>query len=725
MHVDLGHGSITIQGITCYLPKMPDKFEMLNYGLKKSQQKWKRTELPIFSVRDIDIWDGTDYKPDDVITWPEAVRQEHIKIYGTDPYDLDRQGNPKRVEGVIPDPDYSMDCLNSFREQELDRVYNGVWILINGNPYYLPGSLYLYLNYWELKDGFAEWRYTDLELFYVWEHVRKSKNFLGIVYITMRGVGKSYIAGCIDYYETITHKKANTTIQSKSDDDAADFFRDKILIPVSRLPEFLVPIHKHVGDITSLSTLEFVPPSRKQMNVRMYNKLKETALYSKMQYTNSGEYAADGPTWDLLVQEEIGKTDPASVADVYKRLIVNQFTVFRGNKKMGNIYASSTVEEMKVGGAECLKIWNESNQYKLNSLSMTNTGLVRFFRSALDTTFFDEFGFPDRVKAKEWHDAKRDSLKHDQKALIAYIQKNPYNEREAFWIDADKCVYNAEILFEVRDRLENKSMTRRGDFVWKEKDKEAMWVDNDISGRWEVSMLLDKEEANQVKIDTDSDGKKRFSPLMGHKRVMAMDPFASETVVDEDAGSDAAAAVYNKFDYNTADDFCDTFIADYVFRPDTPQEAVEDILIAAWYYGCPVLFETNRGDTGYYCKLRGYKWGGDANEEDFYMERPESTYTKESQTSSDGIYATEGIKTQYVNTTAAWVVNRGKTLKHLRICYQFIAFQPKKSKKYDLGVASSLSLIAAEKKIQPPKKAIDLSGMFKTWNNTGTHSSLN
>ncbi len=751
MNIDQDNGHIEIQGIKCYFPPSGKKQDIINYGLGIKKQKWKRTELPVFLAKDVDIWNGDEYKSSDVISWEEASRQEHIKVFGTDPLDVDKSGTARSVPGVVVDIDYSMDCVENFRAQELDRFYNGVWIYIKGNLYYLPGCYYFYLNYWQLKDGYPEFRYIDLEVFWFWESVKRSKNFMGMIYITVKGLGKSYIAGCINYYEAVTHRKANTTIQSKSDNDAADFFRDKVLLPMSQLPAFLVPINKHPGDITSLSTIEFVATARKGMSMRHYKKMQKEALLSKMQYSNASVYGAEGGTWTLNVQEEVGKTSP-STANVYLRVMAMKLSMFRVNKKLGNMFASSTVEEIDKGGAECLKIWNESNQYDLNETNSTNTGLARFFRSAIDATMFDEYGYsvpyePQDKETKKYivatygevfgkltefgskaiHDAKRRALAHDQQGLISYIQKNPYNEKEAFWINADECIYNAQILLEAKDRCIGGSNSkygkyvRQGDIVWERKDEKAIWVDNDKNGKWLVSFFDFEHNMTQI---NDYGGSKTFTPKASHKRVMAFDPYAASDIVDEKRGSNAAAVVYNKPDFHISEDYCDTIIADYLYRHNDLLDSFEDIICACFFFGCEVLIENNKTNAQFYFRDRGYKWGYENNPSDFIMSRPESTLSKYGNKVTDGIVATATSNEHAQNSTSIHIIKHGHKLKHVRVIDNWLIFNPKRTQVFDMAMAASWVIVAAEKKIQEHAKEVDISGIFRRYDNSKQQSKL-
>lgn len=726
MFKDSGNGYIEIENVRCFLPKQPEPYHIINYGLKKKDQKWRRQELPTFKATDIDIFDGTDYKAEDVITWEEAVRQEKIGQTGCDPWSLDRSNNPKKVDGVTPNPDYCGEAVNAFRRQELDRIFNGVWVYINGQAVYLTGIHYFYLTYFFLDGKYPEFRWTDVKFFYLIEVVRHVEcPHLGLVYITRRGSGKSFKCGAVAYYVAITKRYAHVGIQSKTDEDAETFFKTKILQPMTKLPEFLIPHNPHTGDITQVKKLEFAPPAKKNIDIKVYNKIKKESLYTFIDFRNASEGAYDSTTLACKISDEFAKLDPKKVANAEVRLQKTIFCVLRGVEKKGFTIEASTIEKHLEGGKEAQKIYLDSDPTKLNKNGRTVSGLIRLFTSALEDTFFDEYGYSLVDKAREYHEAERAKYIDDPAGLVSYKQKNPHSIEEAFWFGSNKCIYNAEILLAAKDRIINseRKLTRRGDFVWREKDKEAMWVDNDINGRWECSMFLDKDQANQVQVNPGQ--KPTFTPLAGHKRVLAFDPFASSSLADENKGSNAAIVVFNKFDYNTPEDYCNTIIADYCYRPADPWLAIEDAIIAAHYFGAPILCETNKGDVVNYLKLRGYKWGNDYNNNDFSMKRPESTLTSSTQKATDGVYSTTSLIEQYTNSTANHIIHHGHKLKHMRVVEDWLNFDPLHTRRFDTGVAASLSVIAAEKKIDMKQDALDLSGMFKTWNNTGSYSSLN
>ena len=186
----VGSRAEIIQGLKCWMPPPPEKQDIMNYGLALGQSKWKRTPLPTFRASDIDIFSGTVYADDEELTWDEVRREEIIAQTGKDPWNLDSKKQPKVVPGVIADEYYINQYLEEFRSQEFDRIENGFWFINKGNPVYITGAHYFYLNWWELNTGYPDFRDTDRQLFYFWEYIKEDDNCYGILEITKRGALK-------------------------------------------------------------------------------------------------------------------------------------------------------------------------------------------------------------------------------------------------------------------------------------------------------------------------------------------------------------------------------------------------------------------------------------------------------------------------------------------------------------------------------------------------------
>lgn len=675
-----------IKSLRCWKPQKPDSFDIMNFGQPPLQQMWHRTELPDFDSQDIDIFSGTVYAPDERLSWDEARREEIIAQTGRDPWTLDNKGQPKAIAGIQIDEFYVNPFLEGFRVQEFDRIENGFWFYNKGKPVYLTGFHYFYLNWWELNTGYPDFRDTDRRLFYFWQYAIEDKDCYGILEITKRGVGKSYRMGSVAYLQTIRYSKAHVGIQSKTNEDAEEFFTTKVVEPYKQLPEFLQPVSDHGSE--PKTKLSFFPPAQRGAAGRFLRKAVE-ALRSMLTYRNSGERAYDGTTLKFLVQDEIGKLEKKN-GNAQIRLGVNRNCVYRDSKMVGKIWASTTVEDMDKGGQQVKDIWYDSDMDERSDIGRTKSGLYRFFTSALECSYFDIYGFPVIRKAKEEHDAERKNKEGDSVEYIGYVQRNPYNIEEAFMTLGGECIYNAFVLQARQRFLQEFVMTTRGDFVWKDgiRDTTALFVENPENGSWEVSWLFAKDsQSNQVSMGVEFNGFKTYTPKNDGKFAAALDPVSHKQTVEK-RRSNAAIAIYRKFDPWEDPDQSDTFVADYVARHDNPDDDNENAIIACVYFGTSILIENNKNNALDYFYKRGYA--------EFIMTRPAQTTTKTSQV-TDGIPSNTPVIEYYIQRMRTHVTTHGHKLNHLRIVRDLLDFDPNKPTKYDLGVASQLTLVAAGK----------------------------
>lgn len=738
--VDNGNGYIDLQGVRFYFPEKPDKSDILFSHLPKKEQKWKRHELPTFSPGDIDWFLDEPDDPDYLVTWDDARRQEIAKQKGVDIWNLDKQGNPRSVKGIDIDPDYVMPPLEEFRGQELDRYFDGVWIMVNGKPVFLTGHYYKYLQWHKNDNGYPDFYITELHEFYHWEAVKQSKVDFGVCKVTQRGRGKSAKMGSIAYDETVMHPEAVVTGQGRNDDDAEKFFIEKIVGPYKHYPDFLIPANSNGTNPTN--KLVFSPPSKTGKNAAVYRKEQKEALGSVCDFSQAGEKAVDGRTLRFYWAEEPGKLNPKKIADVYKRHTVNRYCVYRNSRKTGNMMYATTVEDLDVGGFEFKKLWDASNPLKRNKNGQTESGLCKYFISALENTVFDEYGYPvidNPTKeqreyitktygaayangARPYHENERETFKNsdDPFKYIEYIQKFPFTEEEAFMFNGKECIYNAEVLQSAQIRLSDPdtNWTAKGDFVWEEIDKKAKWVPNEVNGKWEVSYLLPENLQNKVSSYSSYNGSSTHKPLNGHFISAGLDPISHKVTVDKSRASMAAGAIRIKYNYHIEDEFCNTWCADYLGRPNDPEESFEDMIIAAFFYGTPVLIENNKNAAIQYFQKRGY----DA----FVMRRPENTLTSRSRAQiTPGVPSSTPMIEYYTSITATDINKNGYKLKHLRIVRDFLEFDPNDTTKYDSAVAASLSLVAAERPTYEQEEAIDIETAFTTFDNSGQYSKAN
>jgi hypothetical protein len=725
MYIDQGGGSVELQGITCYLPKQPPWRKISGINLPIEKQKWYPTPLPRIKAKNIKIFSGEKYDPEDLLSWEQCEREEIIGMSGHDPWDIDRNGNPKKIKGVEPDINYRCQKMSEFREQELDRLENGYWFMLKGKPTYITGIVYIYFNWWQMDIGLPNYRDYIRELGYVIEVVKDIPIAVGLILASMRGIGKSYFAACVIYCLTIQKKYAKSGIQSKGDDDAASLFRNKLCDPISKLPSFLVPIHTW-GKTMPVEKLEFEPPRKGHPNFRYDKWLRERAIRSTIDYKNAKDNAYDGETTTVLLQDEIGKIDK-KVGSVKERFRIARFCVFRGSVKRGILFGFTTVGGMERGGGDEFKeVYRTSNQNDpemVDESGWTLSGCYRYFISALDATIFDDYGIADKEAARKYHDIKRasiyaDCMKNgDMGNYISYCQNNPYTEEEAFMISGKDCIFNAAVL---QDRQMNISVadTRRGDFEWEITDEKARWVDNPVNGKVWVSKFPDGKiwVPNNVLVRNNFTGRSFFPNYERFGRGGA-DPISHKHLIQKSRGSDATFTLRSLFIYNWLEEFCNVPIVHYCGRPLDPEESFEDYIKIMFFYSVPALIENQKIAAINYIEKRGY--GG------FIMKRPESTFTMKGRAQdTPGVPNSEPMMEYGLNLAKTDINKNGYKFKHQHIVQDCLALDPMNTKKFDSFMSYMYSLIASEKPAEEPAKEVDVTGLYTMFNHNKKPQSI-
>ena len=559
---------VKIQGIEFELPPVGcvkniitgdiEKRPVITSSSKKKEQVWIRTELP----------ENYELKRAE-----ETARQREDKDY----FDVE---------------------LENFRSQEWDRRLNGVWFMNNGKPEYLTGLHYLFLNWWKIDVGYPQFRKPDQEYFYFLQACIENPNCLGMIELTKRRQGKTVRAGVFMFDLISRSKNKNGGIQSKTATDAKNnVFQKAIIAPFKKLPDFFRPVYDQSKGVTPTSELRFYRTTKR--GSKSLEDLGKPELESQIDWKSSDKYAYDGTKLQRYLGDEVGKT---MEVDVWERHNVVRFCAELDGEYIGKLLYTTTVEEMESGGEAFKKLWDASDQENKNIHGRTPSGLFRFFTPSFKTLYFDDYGYPDEDRAKEYYLAERASLINDDRALSSIIRRNPFTIEEAFRIDGQRSLFNA---MKLNDRLDIISWTdglyTTGNFEWVgDRDSGKVEFRPSKNGRYKVSYLFDDpNDSNQViKRGTN------YLPTKNSEFVMGCDPYDHDTTVDQ-RRSDGAFYVFKK--HNSTSNFYDSsFIVEYIYRPSTARQFYEDVLKCCHYYSCQLLFEDNKVGIKSYFEDRGY-----------------------------------------------------------------------------------------------------------------------
>lgn len=568
MYSKIENGRITdVQGLPCCIP--PDGYvynivsKKLEYrGIHKrsefeKEQYWERIQPP---------------------NWYASVMKEW------DAYDKNKKDG---------DVEFYDERLEEYKRQEWDRRLNGFWFMNNGQPVYLTGSHYMYLQWWIIDIGYPKYRLPDLEYFYFLQYVIEDPNCMGMLEITKRRFGKTYRGGLfVTEYPTRT-KMTNGTIQSKTSKDAKKVFTKAVVNPFRRLPKFFRPVYDTSLGVNPSSEMRFQRTNVK--GKKADENIYDDELGSIIDHHSSDPLSQDGMKVHRGLQDEWAKTIEC---DIYERHEVMRYCVVDDeNQIIGKLLYTSTVEKLKTdkeGVQEGAKnLWVESDQLNKSENGRTISGLYRFFLSAKKARNFDIYGIPDEEKTLKQILADRETVKNNHRSLLARMRKEPLTWQEAFSEDDEKCVFNLHNIQNREEFLLTNNVPKRSVVYYRDGETlKVKWRDakkTELDFCWKMTKLLPEDDSNKYII---LDGSR--SPNNIKLGAMSVDSY-SNSQGGRKYGSKASAWL------GVWENGRKRAIGHLYGRPDYKEQLHEQVLLAAEYWGLKVWYEHTSDDyLGYY-----------------------------------------------------------------------------------------------------------------------------
>lgn len=645
MFYPIPNGSeVEVQGLKCQLPPVGygknrrtgeiEYIGVANTGIPKDKQKWKRLPLPDKYTKLLSI---------------EKQKQEEFK---------------------------KSDPLNDWTDEELDKVREehwryrlcGYWFMNNGVPTYLTGTHWFYLNWCSsnTETGYMDYRSVDRELFYAVAHTDESPYDGGICFVGRRQCGKTYMANAWMLDRISLAKKKHGAIQSKTEKDGAKVF-NKLVNYFFDLPEFFRPTYDQSQGLRPKDTLRFFQTSIKGKNAEKL--LDGIELRSYIDYgSNKSEHYDGDESMFAYILDEFGKKQLSDVKVTWETV---RPCIDKEGKWFGKAFVCSTIEDLENVGDAPRYLYFSSDTNKRNANGRTETGLVSIFFGAQFTTFYDEYGNSNVEKGVEFHTNEMDAIKSGS-SLTSYKRKNPFQITDAFRIDGDKCLYDADLLNNQLDVLSwSENVTTRGNFVWEngERDTKVVW-EKDRHGKWEICYL--PEASNLI-----SKVGNYFRPMNTDMFVAGADTF-SHSKVKDNRRSDGAMLVKMKYNSNTDSPYSNAFVCKYKYRAASSDIQYEDMLKTAVFFGCQVLFESNKNNWKDYFIHRGY--------EAFLM--------KLKKYPDYGMPGNQNTHEELAEATGAYILGNSKKVWFKDCITDWLEFDIDNTTKFDVGMASGYCLIA-------------------------------
>ena len=651
------------------LPEQPNKSEILFSDLPEKEQKWSRLHVPrdLEAIKSMDEWSEQ----------PKEFRQKY----------------------------------SPYIEKEFYRRQHGVWFMNNGVPTYITGAHYMMLQWSKIDASFyGQYLSFQRDLFIHAEACKIDPRCVGQLFVKCRRSGYTNISSAILLNEATQVKDKVLGIMSKTGKDAQEnIFMKKVVGMYRHYPFFFKPIQD--GTTNPRMELAFREPA-KRITKKNKTATSGEALNTIINWRNTVNNAYDGERVHMLYLDEAGKWEKPS--DIREAWRINRTCLIVGRKIIGTCLIGSTVNPMDKGGSQFKDIWEDSDPKQRNANGRTRSMLYRIFVPAYDALegFFDDYGNPIvedpqqplltndgdilHYGAKTYLMNERNALKQDANELNEVVRQFPFSPDEAFRDSVDSSIFNIGKIYEqiqYNDMLYPTPVIV-GNFHWKGGviDSEVVF-EPDPQGRWHLSWMPPDELRN-----------KRTRHRNGHWMaantnvgVGGVDSYDLDATVDG-RGSKGACHFYNKMNMAYPSS---VFVAEYASRPPLAKIFYEDVLMAAVFFGYPILIENNKYGIARYFEQRGYL--------EFLLDRPAHLMTSHSnKTKTKGIPSNSADVLQaHAQAIEAYIHNHvgenHETGEHGKMYFNrtledWIGFRIDKRTKYDLTISSGLCLLASQVK---------------------------
>jgi len=693
---------IEVSGLKIALPLAPNKIHKRDS--KKSEQYWGREELPTELSRMQSIFQWNDM--------PAVFKNKWV----------------------------------DYIESEFDRREEGFWFLNNGEPTYITGSHYMYLQWSSIDVGYPDFREANRVFWLFWEACKADNRSFGMVYLKIRRSGFSFMGSTEGVNIGTLAKDSRLGILSKTGADAKKMFTDKVVPIANKLPFFFKPIQD--GMDKPKTELAFrIPASKitkKNMHVVANNEM--TGLNTTIDWKNTDENSYDGEKLQFLVHDESGKwIKPNNILNNWR---VTKTCLRLGSKIIGKCMMGSTSNALNKGGDNFKKLYEDSEAIKRNQNGQTKSGMYSLFIPMEWNMegFIDVYGMPVFRKPSEkvlgvdkeyikngaidYWEAEVESLKNDPDALNEFYRQFPRTESHAFRDESKSSLFNLTKIYhqiDYNDSLIMAQHTTRGSFYWENGIRDSKVIFSpDKRGRFLVSWTPDKNLQNRVIIKNGI----RY-PGNEHVGSFGCDSYDISGTVGG-GGSNGALHGMTKFNMDNAPS--NQFFLQYVARPQTAEIFFEEVLMAIVFYGMPILVENNKPRLLYHIKNRGYRG--------YSMNRPDKHFNKLSKTERElgGIPNTsEDVKQSHASAIESYIE------KHIgfdidgthrpqdeigdmffnRTLEDWAKFDITNRTKFDASISSGLAIMANQKNLYlPEQKQSKISLNFARYTNNGSLSEL-
>ena len=668
-----------IQGLRIAIPAVPK--EVFQRSAVEAEQYWEKFDIPEFISKTKSVYQFNE------------ENSEAVKLQWSD-----------------------------YINEEFDRREDGFWFMNNGEPTYITGSHYMYLQWTKTDAEIIEYRKANQLFHYFWAACKADPRCYGMCYLKNRRSGFSFMASAEAVNLATITKDSKYGMLSKTGADAKEMFVNKVVPIANNYPFFFKPLQD--GQEQPKKEISYKKPSKKLTEKTLKAFAKDDGLgeglNTVVDWLNTGDYSYDGQKLKMLIQDEAGKWEKDKC--IKTNWGKTKTCLRMGRRIVGKCMMGSTAGALDSGGEEFRNIYYNSHLEvtERDGNGRTPSGLYALFipmewnyEGYIDIYGYPVFNDPEEPIKDVWGDIITQGvitewknevagLKHDPDALNTHYRQFPMTENQAFRDESANSIFNLTRLNDQMDYNEDlyrDGVLTRGNFMWKnnEQDSEVVFYP-DQKGRFHLTKVLPPALQNNVVI---KNGIK--CPGNEHIGSFGCDPYDISGTVGK--GSNGALHGLSK---THMEEFpMNHFFLEYISRPPTAEIFYEDVLMALHFYGMPILVENNRPGLLKYIARRGYRG--------FSMNRPDKRYNKLSVSERElGGLPMSGPQVlhdhmnainTYIEHYVGWDLNTDEIgqMYFNRTLTDWSRFDPTKRTEFDASISSGLAIMANQRLNYKPK----------------------
>ena len=626
----------------------------------------------------------------------------------------------------------------------------------NGKAVFLTGDHYFALSYVKMLDsgGYMDFRYAQLNMFYHLEACKVDERSLGQLFVKSRRTGFTYIVLSIMLNASTGTSNNNFGITSKSNDDAKKAFL-KYRYMLLNLPFFFRPLIK--GKLDSPKEFEFAAPLDNSKSAKKAKKVDaDDHLNNLIDYQPTKEDSYDGQAMYMYLGDEAGKWVKPN--DYIKHFGQISPTMLEGGVVVGKAFIGSTVGAMSKGGRQFKDMYYASNVNERNEITeMTASGLYSYFLPAQDnmTAFTDKYGVCHlekpktktlSVKGKVIKFGSLDFLVNQEKVKRAQSDKAlneqyrafPRTVQYAFRDEASNSPFN---ITKLNDQIDfNKKITEDqrfvvGNFRWVNGIRDsAVQFHEDPNGRFKLSWRPSAATKTLHLMNNVREHNEKFFPLNMNFVRFGCDPYSYKST----HGKGSKGGIHGKTLYLPDDPNVpkNKFVVEYIARPSDETIFFEDVIKMCFYYGSPILVESNRKDLLRHMYNRGYRA--------FCMnrlDRPAPKLNADEKKYGGQMMSGQDIIDSHMSAIGTWIENYvgvytdeerglrpvgeiGDGMPFNETLIDWLDFDPDNRTEFDATISSGLAIMACQetkyKGVVKEKPKINISSLVPKYSNKGS-----